>query len=95
MSKLLSITQMSRTRYRELCAGWVDGSLLKKWEDKTATTKSEKTEDAQIRMIGFLFSDETEAAKRIRETLLGDNWSRIEFFRDATDNERCVIQVRA
>lgn len=94
MSKLLSITQISKMRYRELCAAWLDGSLAKKWENKTFATKSEKTEEAQIRMIGFLLGDETEGGKRIRETLRGDNWSHIEFFRDTTDGDRCIVQVR-
>lgn len=69
---LTRITQMSRVRFRELCAAWLDGSLMQKWEGKEhGVTKAEQVEERQIKAIGLIMADKDQATLKL---LMSDDW---------------------
>lgn len=88
MSKTL-LTQMGIVRYDEIVAGWLDGTLQKKWAElqkfnpDRVLTKKEQVEGRQIRAIAFMFAERDnprvdELLKVIRER----KWRLIKFYKD-------------
>ena len=66
-------TSITRPRFRELVKGMVDGSLLKKWDViGAATTKAEKVEERQIKIIGMIYGKHDEDVLKVLES---DAWT--------------------
>jgi len=82
------ITSMTRGRFRELQTGILDGTLLNKWKDKVATTKSDIVEQNQIRAITMIY---TNASNRTLELLNSNIWHELFVL---NDNGTIKVQVR-
>lgn len=86
------LTEMSRTRFRELMASIANDSISEKWHDgKVAITKSEKVEERQIRAICMIYDGEKERRK-LRELLRSDTWDSLELLLDEK-NDKVRIHV--
>ena len=73
-----TLTSMSRTRFMELRAGILDGSLAEKWRELEATpqdelTKRQRVELRQLTAISAIFEESPETLTR----LVKEQWRRL------------------
>ena len=87
------LTEMSRTRFRELMASIANGSISARWpENKVAATRTEKVEERQVRAICLIYDGEDERDE-LRELLNSDYWDSLELLLDEK-NDKVHIHVK-
>lgn len=92
MTKTL-LTQMGIARYDEIVAGWLDGTLQKKWSElqkfnpDRVLTKKEQVEERQIRAIAFMFAErDNPRADELLKVIRERKWRLIKFYKDGFEN---------